>query len=233
MEMTLKKRRSRSKAEQRAESLEQILNAAEYLFSLHGLHGVSLRDVADQVGVHKTLVNYYFKDKFSLFEAAFKRRVGLSIDRRTDALEKYQAEAGAKVTAEGALHAFLDTDLDIYLEGGDSWMYWGTFCAQMSNIREGAELMGDIFDPVVLKLIKVLKRALPNCTEKDLFWGFQFVSGALMHTLARTGRIDRLSGGLCRSDDLREAKMRIAAFMAGGFQALEKTGRKPKTRAAG
>jgi len=34
----------RTKAEQRAETLEQILDAAEYLFSKNGLHGVTLRD---------------------------------------------------------------------------------------------------------------------------------------------------------------------------------------------
>ena len=41
------KRVRRSKAEQRAETLNQILDAAEALFSKHGLHGVTLRDVAD------------------------------------------------------------------------------------------------------------------------------------------------------------------------------------------
>ena len=61
----------RSKAEQRAESLEQILDAAEYLFSIHGLHGVTLRDVAQRVGVHTTLLHYYFDDKRALFEAVF------------------------------------------------------------------------------------------------------------------------------------------------------------------
>src|SRR6516162_9993653 len=65
------KRVRRSKAEQRAETLEQILDAAEYLFSKNGLHGVTLRDVAKRVGVHTTLLNYYFDDKRNLFEAVF------------------------------------------------------------------------------------------------------------------------------------------------------------------
>ena len=43
------KRVRRTKAEQRAETLEQILDAAEYLFSRNGLHGVTLRDVAKRV----------------------------------------------------------------------------------------------------------------------------------------------------------------------------------------
>ncbi len=40
--------RARTKAEQRAETLEQILDAAEFLFSKHGLYGVTLRDVAQE-----------------------------------------------------------------------------------------------------------------------------------------------------------------------------------------
>ena len=78
----------RSKAEQRAESLEQILDAAEYLFSKHGLHGVTLRDVAQRVGSHTTLLNYYFKDKANLFEAVFARRAGVTSSRRMAAMDK-------------------------------------------------------------------------------------------------------------------------------------------------
>ena len=40
---------------------------------------------------------------------------------------------------------------------------------------------------------------------------------ALTLTLARTGRIDRLSDGLCRSDDFEAGKARMAEFMAHGF----------------
>jgi AcrR family transcriptional regulator len=216
-----KKRPRRKKAEQRAESIEQILDAAEYLFSRNGLHGVTLRDVAKRVDVHTTLVNYYFKDKQSLFEAVFARRAGVTSDRRMAALEQYEAEAGDTPTVEGALHAFLDTDLDLYYEGGENWMNYGTFGARVSNTPEGAALMDVYFDPVVLKLVSILKRALPEHSEQDIFWGYHFVTGALMNTLARTGRIDRLSGGLCRSDDFPAVKQRIARFMAAGFLALK------------
>ena len=210
----------RSKAEQRAETLEQILDAAEYLFSKNGLHGVTLRDVAQRVGVHTTLLHYYFADKLSLFEAVFARRAGVTSGRRMEALERYEAEAGDHPTVEGALHAFLDTDLDLYLEGGEGWMNYGALGARASNTPEGAELMDLYFDPVVLKLVGILKRALPDYPDEDVFWGYHFVTGALMNTLARTGRIDRLSGGVCHSDDFAAVKKRIARFMAAGFLAL-------------
>lgn len=215
------KRISRSKAEMRAESIEQILDAAEFLFSKNGLHGVTLRDVAKRVGVHTTLLHYYFEDKQRLFEAVFARRANVTSGRRMEALETYEADAGDRPTVEGALHAFLDTDLDLYVQGGEPWMNYAAFCARVSNTPEGAALMDVHFDPVVLKLVSILKRALPDYSEEDIFWGYHFVTGALMNTLARTGRIDRLSGGLCHSDDFSAVKQRIARFMAAGFLSLK------------
>lgn len=213
-------RARRSKAEQRAETLEQILDAAEYLFSKNGLHGVTLRDVAKRVGVHTTLLHYYFEDKNNLFEAVFARRASVTSGRRVAALERYEAETGDSPTVVGALHAFLDTDLDLYIERGEAWMNYAAFCARVSNTPEGAALMDVHFDPVVLKLVGILKRALPHYSEEDIFWGYHFVTGALMNTFARTGRIDRLSGGVCHSDDFQAVKERMARFMAAGFMAL-------------
>ena len=111
-------------------------------------------------------------------------------------------------------------------------MNYASFGARVSNTPEGAELMDVHFDPVVLKLISILKRALPNYADEDIFWGYHFVTGGLMTTLGRTGRIDRLSGGLCKSDDFEAVKLRMAKFMAAGFLALRQalTGAPPALR---
>jgi hypothetical protein len=101
-------------------------------------------------------------------------------------------------------------------------MNYAAFGARASNTPEGAALMDVYFDPVVLKLVSILKRALPDTPPEDIFWGYHFVTGALMNTLARTGRIDRLSGGLCKSGDFMAVKRRMARFMAAGFLALSK-----------
>jgi AcrR family transcriptional regulator len=211
-------RRRVTKAEQRAEKMEQILDAAEELFSKHGLYGVTLKDVAKRVGVHHTLMNYYFDDKKTLFDAVFARRAVVTIERRMKAMDEYDAASNGKPTVEGALRAFLDTDLDLYIDGGDGWKNYAALGAQVANTPEwGASLMDEHFDPVVLRLIDLLKKALPDCPEADIFWGYHFVTGGLMLTLARTGRIDKLSGGVCKSDDFHAVKDRMATFMAGGF----------------
>ena len=215
------KKTPRTKAEQRAETLEQIMDAAELLFSKQGLYGVTLRDVALKVGVHTSLMHYYFEDKLALFKAVFARRAGVTSDRRMKALEQYEKDAGGKPTVEGALHVFLDTDFDLYIEGGEGWRNYAAFCAQLANTPEGAGLFDEHFDPVVLRLIEILKKALPGVSRKDIFWGYHFVTGSLMHSLARSGRLDRLSSGLCKSDDFKAVKARMADFMAAGFQSLK------------
>lgn len=210
-----------SKAERRAETTEQILDDAEYLFSRHGLYGVTLKDVAKRAGVHHTLVNYYFKDKDTLFNAVFERRAEITRDLRMKALEEYETANADNLTVEGALHTFLDTDLDLYGAGGEGWRNYGALASQVANTPEwGAKLMDKNFDPVVLKLVDIIGKALPDAEKVDIFWAYHFVSGALLLTLARTGRIDRLSNGLCKSDDFAAVKARMADFMAAGFKAV-------------
>ncbi len=220
------RRKPSTKAEQRAEMIEQIYDAAEYLFSKHGLYGVTLKDVAKKVGVHHTLINYYFDDKKALFDQVFARRAVVTTELRMRALTEYEKTSAGKPTVEGALRAFLDTDLDLYIEGGEGWRNAAALAAQVANTPEwGAAMMDEHFDPLVLRLIGILKQALPDCAEEDIFWGYHFVTGALMLTLARTGRIDKLSDGLCRSDDFAAVKDRMASFMAAGFHEICRKGR--------
>lgn len=213
--------RGRSKAEQSAETREQILNEAEYLFSRHGLHGVTLKDVAERAGIHTTLTRYYFEDKKALFDAVIERRAPVTSGRRMAAMDAYEASVNGQVTVEGALHAYLDTDLDSYIQGGEPWRNYGALGALVANTPEwGTEIMNRLMDPVVRRLLELLRKAMPSVPDEDIFWGYHFVSGALMMTLARTGRIDKLSDGLCRSEDFEAVKARMAKFMAGGFRAI-------------
>ncbi|TYR31658.1 TetR/AcrR family transcriptional regulator [Mesorhizobium microcysteis] len=201
--------------------IEQILDAAELLFSQHGLYGVTLKDVAKHVGVHHTLINYYFDDKKALFDQVFARRAVVTSERRMRMLEEYEKASKGKPTVEGALRAFLDTDLDLYIEGGEGWRNYAALASQVANTPGwGAQMMDEHFDPVVLRLVGILKKALPDAAAEDIFWGYHFVTGALVLTLARTGRIDELSGGLCRSDDFVAVKERMSSFMAAGFMAI-------------
>nr|WP_231871218.1 hypothetical protein [Halioglobus sp. HI00S01] len=67
----------------------------------------------------------------------------------------------------------------------------------------GEKMMTKLFDKLVLEYIEALRGALPGARDEDLYWCYHNLSGALTLTLAQTGRIDKLSGGKCRSSDFQ------------------------------
>ncbi|WP_129780715.1 TetR/AcrR family transcriptional regulator [Peristeroidobacter soli] len=209
------------KARVKEASIARILDAAEQLFSEFGYHGVTLKDVAARVGISSTLIHYHFKGKESIFEAVWARRAPVSARNRLEAMRRYAEEAGDKVTVEGALHAWIDTDLNVQLEDPEQWAAFGKIAAQANSAAGwGAEKMTKYFNPVVLALIDLLKKAMPECDEETIFWGYHFVSGAMTHNMARTGRLDELSHGLCSSSDFESIRKHMAKFMAAGFHAI-------------
>ncbi|MBW8881794.1 MAG: TetR/AcrR family transcriptional regulator, partial [Asticcacaulis sp.] len=83
-----------------------------------------------------------------------------------------------------------------------------------------AGMMSSHFDNLIAKFIAALHSALPGVAEKDMFWAYHMLTGALTLTMADTGRIDRLSGGLCQSDDAADAYAHLVRFFTDGFSAL-------------
>ena len=55
------------------ETEQKIVASAEKLFYLKGKAGTSMQDIADDAGINRTLLNYYFRSKDQLFEAVFRK----------------------------------------------------------------------------------------------------------------------------------------------------------------
>jgi len=49
-----------------------IFEAAKKVFGMKGLHGARMQEIADEAGINKALLHYYFRTKEKLFEAVFK-----------------------------------------------------------------------------------------------------------------------------------------------------------------
>ena len=50
---------------------EKILAAAKKVFTTKGMAGARMQDIADEAGINKALLHYYFRDKDKLFEVVF------------------------------------------------------------------------------------------------------------------------------------------------------------------
>lgn len=198
---------------------ERILDAAEALFAIRGYDGVTMRQIASRAGVDVALANYHFGRKIDVFNAVFERRSDLLNSSRLNALREYQRDAGAAgPSVEQIIEAFL-RPLKMALGAADEgWTNYLALIAYVNNSPVwGKSMMSSQFDELVSEFIAALKQALPNAREEDLYWCYQNLSGALTLTFAQTGRIDKLSNGKCRSDDLEAAYATMIPFIAAGF----------------
>lgn len=213
----------RSQAERRAESMQKILDCAEINFARMGFYGVTLNDIAQQCEVPTALIRYYYDDKGALLHAVLNRRAAEINAVRLGALDDYRASAGANMTIEGVLGAYLDPVLTNLVYQREEWRTYGTLVSQMSTMPAWGgviDLPRDYFDPVVNALLDMLRQLGPGISDQDLFWYYHMLSGALTMSLSQNGNIDRVSNGLCKSSDTKAMAAQINTVYAAGFRAL-------------
>lgn len=195
---------------------EKILDAAEALFADSGYDGVSLRAITKQAGVELALANYHFGPKEALFCAVVERRAE-EINR--DRMVLLDQQRGSQ-QVESIIDAFTRPFLERSQLGG-GWKSYARLLAQISNSpRWTTVVMSTQFDPVAQTFVSCIKDALPNSDDKNIYWGFHFLLGAMTLTFAETGRIDRLSQGLCLSTSLEEIQQAMVPFFAAGFRKI-------------
>lgn len=67
---------------------EQILQAARQLFQQHGLHKVTMDDVAKAIGKGRSSLYYYYKSKDEIFDAVMDAEIAAILAQVTKAVEQ-------------------------------------------------------------------------------------------------------------------------------------------------
>lgn len=194
---------------------EAILDAAEYLFSLDGLTGVSIRKITQHSSTDLASVNYYFGTKKALFREVLVRRIHSMSLERLKRLYDFQEIGDPHRDVPTLLNHFVAP-----LFGDDA-----ASCEKLANYRRLISLVANSktwqdevfrehYDPTAKAYIERLCSLVPNLPMTTVCWAFNFFLGSLTNAMAETGRVDRLSGGLCRSTDLSTMKNHLLAFTA-------------------
>jgi AcrR family transcriptional regulator len=209
----------RSNADRRGEAQDKILNAAETLFARHGYNGVSLKEIAREAEVDTGLLSYYFAAKSGLFNAVLARRADAINEARFAAMQAYAEAAGDELTVEGALRAYLAPTFAFVKSGGAGLLNYLTVVSQVAVAPVGSIAGSEAlpFDPAILAFVDLLQRARPGASRAEIFWFYHLLSGAISVTWARTGRIDRLSDGLCKSEDFDAIAEQMVQVFAHGL----------------
>ncbi len=215
------RKRGRPKNTHGPDKRDKILDIAEQLFAKQGLHNVTIKQIARQAKVDTALLHYYFDNKQGLIHQVFSRRAEILNKTRMAMLIDYEEKSGENPSLEGAITAFSRPMFELSLSGDSGWHTHFSLLAQLNNTPGlDSELVTQYNRPVIEKFIEVVAKTLPTATKEDIYWGFLQFSGSLMLSLAQTGRIDRLSDGLCRSDDLESAYRRFLPYAINGFAAI-------------
>jgi len=83
---------------------ERVLQAAQQLFQQHGLHKVTMDDIARALGRGKSSLYYYYKNKEEIFTAMLDREIG-------EILADVEQAVARATTVEDKLYAFCMTRL--------------------------------------------------------------------------------------------------------------------------
>jgi AcrR family transcriptional regulator len=175
--------------------------------------------VADAASVDVALIYYHFKNKSGLFDAVIERRARPLVVARRESLQAYVAR-NRTLLVEGAVAAFINPMIDLWLQGGSGWQSYFALIAQIDNTPWGGEIVHRFFDDNVRELLEVLQRALPGSPKRELYWAYNFLAGSMMLALSGTERVDRLSEGMCRAKDLEAVRGRLINYCGGGLLAM-------------
>ncbi len=201
-----------------ASAPERIVQEAERVFASFGYDGASLRQIAEAAGVPVALVSYHFGSKDGLYRAVFYRRAPTVVEQRLAGLAIAVSEPDLNRRLELIIKSLVLPMLRLRARDNDP--SFGRLVAQESiDPNSGARgIIRHLFDPVAGKILAALATALPDRSAQDIQWAYQFMLGAMVFVMADTGRIARLSEGLCRPDDEDAAVAHMVAFLTAGMR---------------
>ena len=184
---------------------EELLDAAEELFAERGFEKTSVRDITSHLGVRLAAVNYHFDSKLNLLTEMIHRRAGSLNDARQVRLDSVEIDKEKPYeTVRALICAMWDPLLQYYLSGDSGWHYYCRYLARMigTDLPEFREILNREYNQVAQSFLKKLQLALPHCSEYELHCANQFMIGAFTFVMSDNRRIDGISEGKFRSQDL-------------------------------
>lgn len=196
---------------------QTILQVAEKLFAETGYDGVSIRKITSESNVELSAVNYHFQSKEKLFHAVLAMRVDEMNRMRLALMNEVNLTGDVRSSLEALLNAFCQPFTANDSELGDLSNYRRLLALVINSRRWQSEVFERHYDPIVQILLMNIKSLVKFRDEDDLYWYTSFFLGALANAFAETGRVDRISAGLCDSSDLDKVKNKLIEFTVGGL----------------
>lgn len=138
----------------------KLLAAAKKVFTTKGLAGARMQDIADEAGVNKAMLHYYFRDKDKLFEMIF-------LEEAEKFFPKINKIFESEVSLFEKIEQFVNEYIDEMLE--NPYLPW--FILNELN-RDADQFLSKIWDmkhrPNPTKLLQQIEREVKKGTIKRI-----------------------------------------------------------------
>ncbi len=182
----------------RKDTRERILDAAEHSFAARGFDGTSIRSIVEAARVNLAAVHYHFQSKEALLEAVLARRISVVSETRLKRLEPAEAAASPKSpSVEQILRAFIVPTVEFAHKDKAG----ATFVQLMSRMFTEprfslTDFLGRKFGDMIGRFTNALVRALPELPRELVLWRAFFTIGAMHQLLCSPSKVDLMGKGL-------------------------------------
>lgn len=201
-----------------ADTKTRVLDAAERLFSEHGVDAVSLREVMRAADVNAAAIHYHFGSKENLLLELLARRMPRVWVRRLKLLEACADSPSRPPLLEQILEAFIRPVLEWTSEGAP----WGRQMHAKISLQRGPlqkKIYVQDYSSADARFVDALQKAFPAMPRGVVYWRYSFIISSLVYVTASVGRVEMLSGGRYDPADVDRATAELVALLAAGFRA--------------
>lgn len=196
-----------------------LLDTAEELFAERGYFGASVRDITQRAEVRAASVNYHFETKKKLFTEVLKRRIAPLAEARLARLEQVHIQSEHPHESVAAIvSAFATPILDFAEQGGAGWKNYCVLIARLAVQKQwGENEVAQQYDDHSARFIAALQEVFPQADAYRIHCAFQFLLSTTLYAVCDNQRLDTLSDGCFKSDDLKRLREPFMDYAVGGI----------------
>lgn len=196
-----------------------ILDAAECLFSQNGFSHTSMREITTRAGVNLASVNYHYGSKKNLIQAVFKRYFDQLMPYIDTCLDSFESSKGAQGVEE-LLYTLIPPMLELNTVTEHGTANFVKLLGRGYNETQGhlrRFIMTD-YGETIRALVSAIQHCLPHVPEEELFWRLHFAIGSFVFSMASSQALTEIAeSDFQKHVDIREVIAHLVPFVAQGL----------------
>ena len=197
---------------------DDILDAAELLFSEQGFTQTSMREITTRAEVNLASVNYHFGSKKNLIQAVLKRYFDVLMPEVNTCLANNKVSSGSEGVAT-LLYALIPPMLKLNVLRPSGTAIFVQLLGRGYNETQGhlrRFIMND-YGETIRALVDAIQQCLPDLPEEALFWRLHFAMGSFVFSMASSRALTEIAeSDFHKHVNIEEVISHLVPFVAQG-----------------